>query len=197
MTEPPSGTGAQDARAMERIEKALGNLGAELRPPVGWEARVLAGRSARRAWWRWSVPLAAVAAAALLLLWLRRPAQPSLQLAFELVHAQGEAKVRGSDATEVHLADSVKLVVQGQRHRALWIYLNDQLLLACPKDPACNTDDPERLRATWQPKLVGKYAVIALSSATEIPAPGGTLDADLATAISAHLEMIDRRFEVR
>ncbi|MBK7538185.1 MAG: hypothetical protein IPI49_23050 [Myxococcales bacterium] len=194
MSEP---TSPQDARALERIEKALGGLGGELKPPAGWEARVMAGRAAERAWWSWSIPLVAVAAAALLILWLRQPAQPTMQLALEVSHGQGETKVRGDQAQDVHLGDSVAARVKGRAHRALWFYLNDQLLLACPQDPACNTDDPEQLRATWQPKAVGKYVVVALSSAQAIPAPTGSLDADLAAAINARAELLERRFEVR
>lgn len=188
---------ADDARAHERIEKALGALGSELAPPVGWEARVLAGRRRVRAWWRWTLPLGALAAAALLLLWLRRPTQPPMELALELAHAQGEPKVRSAAPDEVHLGDTVHLSVRGGEHRALWLYLDSQLLLACPGDPACKTDQPELLRASWQPRLVGRYTVLALSGKQELPKPSGSLDADLSAALRAKVERRERVLEVR
>lgn len=187
-------SGNAEARAVERIEQALGKLGADLHPPAGWEARVLAGRKVPRPWWVWSLPAVALAAAAVLLLWLRRP-PPSMQLAFEIRHLSGEPAMR-SGAETVHLEDSFTVAVTGRQHRALWLYLNDQLLIACPGDATCQVE-PAALRATWRPTTVGKYVVVAVTSEQVVPAPTGALDADLAAALSARGEVQERRFEVR
>lgn len=189
MSDAPS-----DARAVERIEKALGTLGDDLHPPAGWEARVLAGRKVRRPWWVWSIPAVALAAAAVLLLLLRRP-PPTMQLAFEVRHRAGEPAMR-SGADTVHLEDRFTVAVTGRQHRALWLYLNEQLLIACPGDATCQVE-AAALRASWRPTTVGKYAVIAATSAQPIPAPAGTLDADLAAALAARAEVKEHRFEVR
>lgn len=187
-------SGTTEARAVERIERALGKLGDDLHPPAGWEARVLAGRTAQRPWWVWSLPVAALAAAAVLLLWLRRP-PPSMQLAFEIRHRTNEPAMRSGEET-VHLEDGFTVAVTGRQHRALWLYLNDQLLIACPGDATCQVE-PTALRASWRPTTVGKYAVIAVTSEQPVPEPTGALDADLAAALSARGEVQERRFEVR
>lgn len=189
MSDAPS-----EVRAIERIEKALGKLGDELHPPAGWEARVLAGRKTQRPWWVWSIPVVALAAAAVLLLWLRRP-QPTMQLAFEIRHRSGEPAMRNG-AEAVHLEDTFTVAVTGRQHRALWLYLNEQLLIACPGDATCQVE-AAALRAWWRPTTVGKYVVVAVTSEQPIPAPAGSLDADLATAQSARAEVRERRFEVR
>lgn len=186
--------GNAEARAVERIEHALGKVGDDLHPPVGWEARVLAGRKAHRPWWIWSLPAVAIAAAAVLLIWLRRPT-PSMQLAFEIRHRADEPTMRSGEEA-VHLEDGFTVTVTGRQHRALWLYLNDQLLIACPGDATCQVE-PAALRASWRPTTVGKYAVVAVTSEQPVPTPTGALDADLAAALSARGEVQERRFEVR
>ncbi len=56
---------SDDDRARARIEAQLARLGAELSPPVGWQARVLAAAGARPppGWWLGAHPAAAAAPA--------------------------------------------------------------------------------------------------------------------------------------
>jgi hypothetical protein len=98
-------------RAVARIREAAPSVGAALRPPPGWQARVLAEidrgtaqrpratRSVTR--WRVAVPVALAAAAALLLVWLstRAPEQPRLAaLSIELSVTGGPAPRRADNA---------------------------------------------------------------------------------------------------
>jgi hypothetical protein len=139
-------------RAEARIEAALHALGAELQPPPGWQARVLAAARApaRRRWWWWwrrEAVLAAMAAAAAVVAivmwrpWRRAGAGPELAV---LVDARGEV-ARGKVA---RVGDVVRAAARsGPGHRAIWIYRDrDELLAACPGGRSARSR-PRRARA--------------------------------------------------
>jgi hypothetical protein len=175
----------RDARAHARIEAALGELGAELSPPVGWQARVLAAVAApprRRRWWL-ALPAALAAAALALVLWraLRPPARADVQLAVAVVRPG--AVVRGDTA---NVGDIVTARALGDApHRAVWIFRDKrELILACPGSPRCRAADGA-LIATATLELPGAYAIVALASRAAIPAPTASYDASVAAAEAA------------
>lgn len=185
MTEP----GSKDARAEARIEGALRTLGADLEPPLGWQARVLAaatepGRGWRRWWSRRAVAFSgAVAMAALVLVlvwrpWHRGGTGGELELALDVEHRGGA--VRGGAA---RVGDVVRVAARrGPGHRAIWIYRGgDELIATCPGGAGCSEADGA-LAATFTIDLVGTYMVVALWSPQPIAAPAGPRDEALAAA---------------
>jgi len=159
-----------------RIEAALTRLGAEHEPPVGWQARVLAATAPRRQrrWWWFAVPGLALAALAVV---AGIPRDRPLTLAYEI--EKKTAVVRGAPA---NLGDVVHATVTGGQHdRAVWVYRNDQLLVACPGAPQCRSDGAATI-ADITLTAMGTYTIVALTSSSPLPAPTGSLDADLGKA---------------
>lgn len=171
---------------IERLENALRRLGEDQQPPSGWQDRVNAAIRAqpqprpesRRRWWWLAVP-ALAAAAVLLVFWLRPPKPFELDVAFE------------SPATEVHRGTSAKTgdtlhasAVGTATQRALWIYHDDRLVIACPGGTTCHTDG-DTLIADYKLEVAGTFEIIALTSDHAIPSPSGTLDSDVASALQA------------
>ncbi|MEZ4363178.1 MAG: hypothetical protein R3B48_23590 [Kofleriaceae bacterium] len=195
MTEPPATPESGQARAIARIERALAELGAELAPPAGWEARVLAARRPRRtfAWLRWAAPALAVAAAIALWLLLRAPPPTAPTLALEV--ARSGSQMRAAPE-EVQLGDTVRLTARGGRRRALWLFHEGELLASCPGAPPCRVVE-DHVELTWLTKNLGSYAVIAVYGEADPPKPSGALDADLAAARRAGAELRERHFEIR
>src|SRR5262245_5012154 len=114
-----------DARVEARLEAALCSLGENLRPPLGWQARVLAAGRVP-AWRRWlrrrelafSAVIAAAAAVAVILWrpWHRPGTGPELAV---LLDHQGDV-VRGKAA---RVGDVMRAAARhGPGHRAIWIY---------------------------------------------------------------------------
>lgn len=116
------------------------------------------------------------AAAALPLLWPGKRDDGPLELATDVEHTGPAA--RGS----THVGDVLRSTVRGERHRALWVYLDDRdLVAACPNDERCTQRD-DRITLRLPLALPGRYAVVALGSQQAIPPPasGKTLDELLA-----------------
>ncbi len=165
----------------ERIEAALRTIGAEHEPPVGWQARVLARTTRarqRRHWWLLALPGLAVAAA-ITVLWLRPKHAFELDVAIE---SSGDV-VRGGSAK---VGDTLHASARGPgAHRAVWIYHDDrELVLACPGGAACRHDG-DTLIADVTFATPGTYEIAALVSDTELPAPAGSFDGDVAPAVKA------------
>lgn len=132
------------------------------------------------------VPLLAVAAA--FVIWFVGTHEQALAKPMEVsltIEHHGDAR-RGSLA---HVGDVLRPMVHGERHRAIWVYLGGDLVIACPGNAQCSSTDNEltlKLRVT----APGQYSIIALGSAEPIMAPHGALDVMLsaATASGAHFE---------
>ncbi|HEY1557690.1 MAG TPA: zf-HC2 domain-containing protein [Kofleriaceae bacterium] len=117
----------------------------------------------------------AAAAALALVMWKRPGPAPSPrapEVALELSLARGSEVMRGHAA---HVGDVVHVAARTELpHHAVWVYRGDHELVASSSAPA---DVP--LRA------LGTYSVVALASSADIPAPHGSLDADVAGAAAA------------
>jgi hypothetical protein len=176
----------------QRIEAALARLGAEYEPLLGWQARVLAAiEPARRPWWSYAMPAAAVAATALCVLQFRT-AVPALAIRVDIAH---RATVRGSEA---RVGDTVHLAVSGgSGERALWLYRDERrLVLRCPGDPVCAMTDAG-IAVSLELADVGNYTVVALAVDGAPPEPAGSYDDDTAAARRARIAIHEDRFSVR
>jgi len=186
---------------LSRIEAALARLGAEHEPPVGWEARVLAATAPaprkRSRWWWLSVPVGTVGAVAGLLLWLVPARGLALNVAF--ASPPGGAVVRGSSP---HRDEVMQVTATGgDRYREIRIYVDDELVLMCPRDPTCHGSE----RADLALSRTGTYRVMALTSSSPIPPPNDpagasgprTLDRDLAQVRDAGLTPKESTYTVR
>jgi len=169
-------TGADD-----RLIRALAQLGAEHEPPPGWERRVLAAIEPRprphRGWF--AIPLAALAAALVLVVLWTPPRPDALSLAIE--RSASAARTRG----DVVGGDRIRAVVRGGAdHRAIWVYRDGRdLIAACPARLACERAGGALILELTLDR-VGSYRVVALSSAAALPAPSGAYDADLAATMA-------------
>jgi len=164
-----------------RIEAALTRLGAEHKPPVGWEARVLAAatKPKPKPWWWFAFPVVALAVAAIVVCFPHSRDQP-LQLALNI--EKGGVLVRGNSA---HVGDIVHATATGGGHlRAVWVYRDEHLVVACPGGPQCRRDG-EATVADVVLDSIGEYTIVALTSKSPVPAPTGTLDTDVSNAITA------------
>jgi hypothetical protein len=168
-----------------RLERAIEQLGADHQPPPGWQARVLAAIEARSRWWarRWwlAVPaVAALAAVVIALLVARGPRSGPLTLTAALV--PGPRVMRGDSGRIRAIAGG------GDRHRAIWLYRDRRELVAvCPGHVGCSTlgggGGPLQLELTVE--RIGSYQVVAVSSASALPAPTGAYEVDCAAAAAA------------
>ena len=162
-----------------RIEEALTRLGAEHKPPVGWEARVLAAtaKPKPKPWWWLAFPVVALAVIAIVLFFRRSPSEQPLQLA--LNREKGPVQVRGTSA---HVGEIVHATATGGgRYRVVWVYRDDRLVMACPGAPQCRRDR-EATVADVALDATGEYTFIALTSSSPVPAPAGQLDTDVGKA---------------
>jgi hypothetical protein len=180
-----------------RLEAALSGLGADRKPPAGWEAHVLAAiaEPPRRRWWWWlAIPSTALAAAVVLaiVLWPR-----SRPLALEYNIEPTGPVVRGGSGA--HIGDVLRAhATGGAAHRALWIYRNEQHLVAvCPgSSSSCDGSDTETT-AKVTLETPGEYKIVALTSSSPIPAPTGRFDGDLSRALDAGAEQKIESLDVR
>jgi hypothetical protein len=179
-----------------RLEQAIKQLGADLEPPVGWEARVLAavepvavGPPPRRWWARGWLAIPAVAAIALAVVLLPRPRRAPAPLALSAELVAGSQAVRGPSAIRA-------VVGGGTDHHAIWIYRDGHELVAqCPGHPACQTTGGALSLVLDVP--VGSYQIIGLSSAVVVPAATGSPERDLAAATAGGATWKLQGLEVR
>ncbi len=178
-----------------RLERAIEQLGADLEPPPGWQARVLAAVEPRRrsGWARgWLAipalaPLALVLAVVLVPRLLRREPAPRVVSA-ELV--TGSQAMRGPSGIRA-------IARGGEGHRAIWIYRDGRELVAqCPGHPACQSSG-DALSLVLDSVPIGNYQVIALSSAAALPAATGSPERDLGAATAAGATWTPQELEVR
>lgn len=158
------GLGAASARAGQPVAAAPASA------PVA-----PAARSGGRRIVVYAAPLATAAA---LLLWLVHHDEPELTLT---AHTDPAGAPRSRSTPEpdgaaprarrrtAHKGEVLQLAVRGERHRALWVYLDKRLEVACPGDPRCRDAGGELTLALTLTR--GAYTVLALGSAAAIPPP--------------------------
>jgi hypothetical protein len=135
-----------------------------------------------------------LAAAAAFVIWLvatreRELAKP-IELSLAIVH-RGELR-RG----EIAMGDVLRPTVQGGRHQAIWVYLDDRdLVAACPGGPQCDSSKGE-LTLELSVPASGHYWIIGLTSAEPVMVPHGTLDVMLSAATAAGANIERRYIEV-
>jgi hypothetical protein len=202
-----------DREPIDRIEAALSRLGAQHEPPVGWEAKVLAATATstathahigypkqghpRNKWWWLAVPAVAAAVIAIVVA-PRVPNDSHLPLALRVskggsvvrAASEGGSVVRGTSA---QVGEGVQAAATGGGpYRAVWIYHNDALVLACPGAEQCRVSEGAT-NADFTPRLIGEYVIVALSSRSPISRPTGAFDVDVAHAHDAGaMEKIER-----
>jgi hypothetical protein len=180
-----------------RIEAALERLGAEHEPPAGWEARVLA-QIGRAPWWRrlirWriAIPIAAAAAVVVVIALRATPAQRELGLV--LAYQDTGVVVRGGSH---HVGEILRATASGGRgHRAVWIYCEGRLLVACPGGQRCRSSDDATI-AELTLDTPGRYTIVALTSSAPLSTSGGILDGDVAAAQAAGASLTYEDVSVR
>jgi len=191
MTEP-----SEPSVALERIEAALSRLGAEHEPPPGWEARVLAATAPprKRAWWWFAMPAALALAAALVVVIMPPSRDAALQLAVSFDKSSTVVRMSGSNA---QLGDLVHATAAGGgAHRAVWIYHNETLLVACPGAAPCRAD-ADRVTADVPLRAIGTYQIVALAASAALPTPTGKFDDDVAAAERAAVTVSRQELTVR
>jgi hypothetical protein len=140
-----------------------------------------------------------LAAAAAVPLWLGHRSEPEFELSLAIERAS--ATERGVEAAvprrgrAAHTGDVLRPRVQGERHQAIWVYLDErELILRCPEDARCRSADGE-LALELVLTTRGNYAIIAAGSSGSLPAPGPTLDRTLAAAriagVRTRVEYVD------
>ena len=157
-------------------------------------ARIAREQPARRfAWWQVLFP---VLAAAGLAIWLARPLAPGSG-------TDGSAGRRGVTLWGVDAAQGVRgerpkrgdalnlRVAAGQvTHLGLRVYRDDRtLVFACGHEGDCpRTGDEVVTRVTMD--APGEYRTLVVGGPSAVPAPAGSLDADLARAREAGLQVV-------
>lgn len=198
-----------DCRAVraeyEALQAGIGDLGRAYTGRTDWQARVWAGvarMGERRAspWRRllWLAVPAGLTAAVLLVLLRPGPGPqqsgPALALAF---HRPGDGveAMRGEHARPGDVLD-VTIRTGGAAHVELRIYRDDQaLLVRCTDQPPCVRRD-DGLTATISLEARGRYQIAFLYGPQPLPAPGASLDDDLARARAAGATVELRELDV-
>ena len=175
-----------------RLEQVIVQLGADLEPAPGWEARVLAAVEPRRESWfaRGWLAIPIVTMALIVVLLLKSAHRPTEPLALSAALVPGAQVMRGP---------SVLCVIArgGNSHRTVRIYrYGYELVAVCPGHPACEATSDE-LRIVLDSVLFGSYQIIVLSSPGALPAATGSMDRDIAAALDAGASWKMHEFEVR
>jgi hypothetical protein len=165
---------------LSRIEAALERLGAEHEPAAGWDVKVLA-QIEQVSWWRrllrWKIamPIAAAAVAAIVIT-VALPRERALALAIAY-RDSGEAH-RGSARRVGEIMRAA--ATGGAGHRAVWVYREDRLVVACPGGDGCKSSDDETI--VVHTLTVGRYTIVALTSRAPVSPSSRILDRDVAAA---------------
>jgi hypothetical protein len=128
--------------------------------------------------WRIAIPIAAAGAAAIAILLIPpRPRELALELAY---HASGV--VRGSSRA---VGDIVSATASGgQGHRAVWVYCEDRLVLACPGGQGCRSSGDATI-AELALQTPGHYMIVAVTASVPLSTSDGTFDGDVSGALQA------------
>lgn len=177
--------------AHERLFAAIADLGAEDRPPAGWQARVwerLDQRRERRRprWTQWSwwiVPATVGVAASLAALFLIRPPEPRPPSLRAEIQA-GTTVRRGGEAQP---GDLLRLTATagGARHAELRVYRNDtELVLRCSTGRPC-TRRGDEVSATVLLDAAGRYQPLLIRAEGPLPSSVSGLEKDTSAALAA------------
>jgi len=192
----PGGAGAMNATAQRGAPPAAGRAA-----PAADGVVPVDRRASRRGW----LPIAAVdvlgmaAAGACIVLGLAsQDMRPSAAVQLELVvdvESVGPPLRAGRDAA--HVGDIVHATAGGgAAHRALWVYHDEQLVVACPGAPDCR-DAAGATTVDVVLRARGTYVIVAATSATALAGPRGSYDADAAAAETAGAKVRTARIEAR
>lgn len=197
--------------AYDRLRSGIASLGAELEPPAHWQVktwqRIEERRTLRRRWRPWLLVgglAAAVAAFALL-------RTPSADLAAASLRVELEVRGAARRGDDAHPGDRLRLRAStgGARHAELRVYRDDrELLLRCSGDePPCSGSRKliggsliggGVIEAHFELDTVGRYQPLLLVGSRPFPAPGASLDGDIASAVAAGAEVrMGRAVDVR
>jgi hypothetical protein len=179
-----------------RIEAALSRLGHDHQPPAGWEARVLAATAPPRQkpWWLFATSALAFAGVAVIVAHHVTSAEQVAAFTVDAPRDTGGTAVRGESP---HLGDVVHATARGGGgYRAVWVYHHDELVAACPGDPACRFDADQTI-ADVALRSIGSYRIVALSSSVPVAPPRGTYDTDVANARGAGAVVRSQELVVR
>lgn len=177
------------------VAVARGSVEGAAPPPavVPGPAAMAPGRSVAagrfRRWHRTIAYAAAPVLAAAAAIPLLCGAESGLQLAVALDRGpatdRGTAPAAPRRGLAAHTGDVLRSSVQGERHQALWVFLDErELIVRCPEDERCRSAGGE-LALELPLTTRGQYAIIAAGSSEALPAPGATLDTALAAARTA------------
>ncbi len=200
----------------EALASDIAEAGAKLAPRPDFEARVWSAIARRREskapWWHpasWRgrrfalVAAAALAAAALLTVWLARPddgrATAVIALHQEILPATGAAPSRGDSARPNDIA-VLRATTGGARTAELRVYFgtgrgSDELLLRCSDQPPCKRSENQIVAELTLPRRGDYHCILAVSDGA-LPAPTQSLDGDIAS-IEAAGGMVERGPTIR
>lgn len=193
--EPPRSPEEAQARApYERLIERVRDLD-EIAPPAGWEDRAVArwSQARRKRRVRAGVALGTTAAAALTAVLLLQPCGTPDAGRLEVAVVTDRGSTPRGDAAVGNVLQARARVDQPQVD--LRLYLGTRLIARCPGSDACRRD-ASVVQLDWKLVEPGRYQIIALSSASDIPAGNGTVDRDLLEARSAGASIDIRQISV-
>jgi hypothetical protein len=141
----------------------------------------------------YAAPGLTLAAAAVFLVWfLVGPPPAPGRLALDLRFDRSKL-VRGTQSDERSAGDVVHIRVSGgNRHRVIRMYREEvHLVIGCPDDRACRVSS-DATTVDVQLTQVGAYVIVALTTASPLPALPGNLDADVAAATRAGISDVQQ-----
>jgi hypothetical protein len=179
---------------IERLERALGQLGVEHEPPHGWEERVLAAIEPRprRRWWWLAIPCFALLLAVVLV--PRWGVQDPGALALVVERIPATRPVRG----DMQVGDRIRVTVRGDVGRcAIWVFRGEtELVATCPGGQGCGSSGGTLTRELTLDRI-GSYRITALTAPVGLPVPRGAYDADLAAAMAVNATFRQELLEVQ
>jgi hypothetical protein len=153
--------------------------------PLAPAAHVVASGRARR--WRRAIAYAAapVLAAAAAVPFICS-SEPGFQLAVAFDRAPATERGRTPAVPQrglaAHTGDVLRSTVQGERHQALWVFLDERELIArCPGNEQCRSANGE-LALELPLTSRGRYTIVAVGASEALPDPGATFDQAMAAA---------------
>lgn len=193
--EPPRSPEEAQARApYERVIERVRDLD-EIEPPPGWEDRAVArwSQARRKRRVRAGVALGATATVALTAILLLRPCGTPDAVRLEVAVVTDRGSTLRGDAAVGEVLRARARVDRPQVD--LRLYLGTRLIARCPGSASCRRD-ASAVQLDWKLVEPGRYQIILLSSASDIPPGNGTVDRDLLDARAAGARIDIRQISV-